>query len=92
MEAEFLGPKPLEHLKGGMKVGLRIFYIRTRNLGLPHLPSSHPWSPLNALNSHTPSAFVLNLDFMMLPKMLSTDTVEGRTMLKHMNLKRLKEW
>ncbi|OLQ04236.1 hypothetical protein AK812_SmicGene12709 [Symbiodinium microadriaticum] len=34
-----------------------------------------------------PHAFVLNLDFMMLPKMLSTDTVEGKTMLKHMNLK-----
>ena len=32
------------------------------------------------------TALLLNLDFMMLPKMLSTETVEGSTMLKHMNL------
>ena len=32
-------------------------------------------------------ALVLNFDFMILPKMLSTDTVDGNTMLKHMNLR-----
>ena len=31
-------------------------------------------------------SLLLNLDFMMLPKILSTETVEGNTMLKHMNL------